>query len=83
MAPDGQQSELAQKMEDLSLRRLWRLTNALAKVTQGALDRDVKNEGRSGYVYENKSDTDTKSDENWNIYVEERTVERFFVLTEA
>ena len=39
MAPDGQQSELAQKMEDLSLRRLWRLTNALAKVTQGALDK--------------------------------------------
>jgi hypothetical protein len=36
-------------MEDSSLRQLWRLTNVLIKVRNGALtQKDVKNEGRSG-----------------------------------
>jgi hypothetical protein len=42
-------------MEDSSLRQLWRLTNVLFKVRNGALiNKDVKNEGRPGDMYENK-----------------------------
>ena len=48
-----------QRMEDSSLRRLWRLTNTLMKVRQGGLNlKDVKNEGRPGNVYENKGPSD-------------------------
>jgi hypothetical protein len=44
-----------QKMEDSRLRQLWRLTNTLIKVRNGALThKDVKNEDRPDYVYENK-----------------------------
>lgn len=39
MAPDGDKSEQVQKMEDLYLRRLWRLINAFEKVRQGGLYR--------------------------------------------
>ncbi len=43
-----------QRMEDSRLRQLWWLTRELFKVRRGALiRRDVKNEGRSGDVYEN------------------------------
>jgi hypothetical protein len=46
-------------MEDSSLRQLWRLTNTLVKVRNGALaHKDVKNEGTSGDVYENKGEGD-------------------------
>jgi len=46
---------LMQRMEDSSLRQLRRLTNVLFKIRNGALaQRDVKNEGTSGDVYENK-----------------------------
>jgi hypothetical protein len=49
-------------MEDSSLRQLWRLTNVLFKVRNGALThRDVKNEGTSGDVYENKGAGDIMS----------------------
>jgi hypothetical protein len=49
-------------MEDSSLRQLWRLTNVLFKVRNGALThKDVKNEGRPDYVYENKGKGDTMS----------------------
>jgi hypothetical protein len=38
---------------------LWRLTNTLVKVRNGALaHKDVKNEGTSGDVYENKGEGD-------------------------
>ena len=41
-----------QRMEDSSLGQLWRLTNVLFKVRNGALtQKDVKNEGTSGDVY--------------------------------
>jgi hypothetical protein len=44
-----------QTMEDSSLRPLWQLTNMLFKVRNGALIRkDVKNEGWTGYVHENR-----------------------------
>jgi hypothetical protein len=49
-----------QRMEDSSLGQLWRLTNVLFKVRNGALtQKDVKNEGTSGDVYENKWVHDT------------------------
>jgi hypothetical protein len=36
-------------MEDSSFRQVWRLTNVLIKIRNGALtQKDVKNEGRSG-----------------------------------
>jgi cell division protein FtsB len=45
MATDDPRGVLLQKMEDSHLRRLWRLTNTLAKVRQGALHKkDVKND---------------------------------------
>jgi hypothetical protein len=51
-------------MEDSNLGQLWRLTNVLFKVRNGALihRRDVKNEGTSGDVYENKGVSDTMTD---------------------
>jgi hypothetical protein len=51
-----------QIMEDSRLRQLWRLTNTLIKVRKGALiHKDVKNEGTSGDVYENKGEDDIMS----------------------
>ena len=45
MAPQDEKSLLMQRMEDSSLRQLWRLTNMLFRVRNGALTlRDVKNE---------------------------------------
>jgi hypothetical protein len=50
-------------MEDSSLRQLGRLTNVLFKVRNGApTQRDVKNEGTSGDVYENKGARDKMAD---------------------
>ncbi|MGD1105350.1 MAG: hypothetical protein ABSA59_25165 [Terriglobia bacterium] len=71
---------LMQRMEDSSLRQLWRLTMVRIKVRtpqssianrqstidnhQGAVTlRDVKNEDRPGYVYENTGDGDKMSSE--------------------
>jgi hypothetical protein len=54
MAPNDENALLMQRMEDSSLRQLWRVTNVLIKVRKGALSqKDVKNEGCSGYVHEN------------------------------
>ena len=39
MAPEDQSSVLLQRMEDSSLRRLWRLINAFGKVRQGVLQK--------------------------------------------
>ena len=60
MAPKDQNSLFMQRMEDSNLRRLWRLTNTLEKVRNGALARkDVKNADRSHDMYENKDTHDT------------------------
>jgi flagellar biosynthesis/type III secretory pathway chaperone len=68
MAPVDSNSLLLQRMEDSHLRRLWRLTNTLMKVRKGGLTRkDVKNEGRSGNVYENKGSHDNLSEDNSDI----------------
>jgi hypothetical protein len=43
--------------------RSWRVTNTLTKVgNTGLAHKDVKNEGRSGNVYENKGSADTMTD---------------------
>jgi hypothetical protein len=55
MAPNDENAILMQITEDSRLRQLWRLTYVPFK-TKGELSqqKDVKNEGRSEYVYENK-----------------------------
>jgi hypothetical protein len=63
MAPNDPNALLMRRMEDSSLRQLWRLTNVLIKVRHGALtQKDVKNEGRSGYVLENKGERGMEND---------------------
>jgi len=63
MAPNDENATFLQKMTDSRLRQLWRLTNTLIKVRNGALThKDVKNEGTSGDVYENKGVNDTMPD---------------------
>jgi len=64
-------------MEDSSLRQLLRLTNMLFKVRSGALtQKDVKNEGRSDYVYENKGEHDKLSSEKQGFLQENATIAR-------
>ena len=59
MASNGENAIFMEIIEDSSVRQLWRLTNVLIKVRSGALtQRDVKSEGRPGYVYENKGHDD-------------------------
>ncbi len=53
VAPQDEKSLLMQRMEDSNLRQLWRLTNVLFKVRNGALTGSVKsfmkgNEGSGG-----------------------------------
>ena len=61
MAPKDESAMLMQRMQDSNLCPLWRLT--LIKVRKGAqTHRDVKNEGTSGDVYENKGTHDTMPD---------------------
>ena len=63
MAPNDGNAMLMQRMEDSSLRQLWRLTHVLIKVRKGAQSqKDVKNEGTSGDVYEKKGEIDTMAD---------------------
>jgi hypothetical protein len=64
MAPSDENAMFLQRMKDSRLRQLWRLTNTLIKVRNGALThKDVKNEGTSGDVYEKKGEGD-KMDDN-------------------
>ena len=66
-----------QRMEDSSLRQLWRLTNVLFKVRNGALTRrDVKNEDRPDYVYENKGASDTMSGNRDDFLAENAQIQR-------
>ena len=63
MAPNTEKALLMHRMKHSSLGPLWRLTNVLFKVRNGALaHRDVKNEGTSGDVYENKGESDIITD---------------------
>jgi hypothetical protein len=64
MPPPDEKSLRMQTMEDSNLRQLWRLTNVLFKVRNGALShKEIKSEDRTDYVYENKGEVD-KKDEN-------------------
>jgi hypothetical protein len=64
MAPNDENAILMQITEDSRLRQLWQLTNTLIKIRNGALPhKDVKNEDRPDYVYENKGESD-KMDKN-------------------
>jgi hypothetical protein len=64
-------------MEDSSLRQLLRLTNVLFKVRNGALtQRDVKNEDRPDYVYENKGVSDTMAENQYDFLAENAQVSR-------
>jgi len=66
-----------QRMEDSSLRQLWRLTNVLFKVRNGALTRrDVKNEDRPDYVYENKRADDTMPENQHDFLAENAQILR-------
>ena len=66
-----------QRMEDSSLRQLWRLTNVLFKVRNGALThKDVKNEDRPGDVYENKGASDTMTDNRSGFLAENSQISR-------
>jgi hypothetical protein len=63
MAPSDENAMVLQMMEDSRLRQLWRLTHTLIKGRNGALThRDVKNEGTSGDMYENKGANDKMAD---------------------
>jgi hypothetical protein len=64
-------------MEDSRLRQLWRLTNVLFKVRNGALThKDVKNEDRPDYVYENKGEDDKMDDYRADFFAENARVSR-------
>jgi hypothetical protein len=53
-APHNEESLYVQRLEDSSLRRLWRLMNMLFRVREGALTHgNMKNETTSGDVHEN------------------------------
>ena len=69
MAPNDPSALLAQKLEDSSLRRIWRLTNAFQKVRTGALHkkRNVENDDQSRNVYENKQNEDKMPPESSDI----------------
>ena len=69
MAPNDESAMLMQRVEDSGLHQMWGLTYALIKVRNGALThKDVKNEGTSGDVYENKGESD-KMDDNRDDFV--------------
>ena len=77
MAPQDENALLMQRMEDSSLRQLWRLTNVLFKVRNGALTRrDVKNEDRPDYVYENKWTSDTMPENQHDFLAENAAISR-------
>ena len=74
--PRDEGSLLMLRVEDSSLRQLWRLTSMLLKVANGTpTPRDVKNEGTSGDVYENKGDDDKMSIEKHGIFQENAATE--------
>jgi hypothetical protein len=76
-APRDEKSLLMQRMEDSSLRQLWRLTNMLFRVRNGGLTlRDVKNEATTGDVHENKGDCDKMSSEKHGVLHENAPIAR-------
>ncbi len=77
MAPQDENALLMQRMEDSSLRQLWRFTNVLFKVRNGALTpKDVKNEDRPDYVYEKKGTRDTMTENRHDFLAENAPIPR-------
>ncbi|MGA3168845.1 MAG: hypothetical protein ABSF14_22315 [Terriglobia bacterium] len=77
MASNDAEAMFLQRIEDSCLRQLWRLTNTLMKVRNGALTRkDVKNEDRPDYVYENKGESDTMPENQHDFLAENSWVAR-------
>jgi len=63
MASNGENAIFLQIIEDSGLGQLWRITNLLFRVRNGALaHKDVKNEDRPGDVYEKKGGSDKMAD---------------------
>jgi len=68
VAPQNDVALLAQRVEDSTLRQLWRLTNMLFRIEKGMeKQRDVKNEDRTDYVHENTGGGDKMSSENAGV----------------
>ena len=77
MAHLDEKAVLMQRMEDSSLRPLWRLTNVFFRVRNGALTlKDVKNEGWTDYVYENTGGNDKMSIEKTRLLHENPPIAR-------
>jgi hypothetical protein len=77
MAPSDENAMFLKIMEDSRLRQLWRLTNTLIKVRNGALThKDVRNEDRPGDVYENKGESDKMNDNRDGLLSENARVAR-------
>jgi len=70
-------SLVQKRMEDTSLRPLWRLTKVLFRVRIGAhAQRDVKNEDRPGDAYENKGADDTMPDNQYDFLADNAQIVR-------
>jgi hypothetical protein len=84
IAPRDENALLLPRREDSSLRPLRRFTGMLFRVRNGPLDlrngaltlRDVKNEGRTDYVYENTGNVDKMSCERSGFLRENAPIER-------
>jgi hypothetical protein len=77
VAPRNENALLMQRLEDSSLRQLWRLTNMLFRLRNGGLTlRDGKNGDRPGYVHENTGDDDKMSSEEHGFLQENAPIER-------
>jgi hypothetical protein len=71
IAPRDENAVLMQMMQASSLCQLWRLTKVLFRArTDGLTLRDVKNEDRSGYMYDNKDEHDKMSIEQHAFYTQ-------------
>jgi len=76
IAPRDENALLLQRVEDSSLRKLWRLTNMLFRVRNGGLTlRDVKNKDRPGSVHENTGDGDKMSSDNAGLLQKNAPIE--------
>ena len=77
MASTDENAMFLQRMKDSRLRQLWRLTHTLIKVRNRALThKDVKNEDRPDYVYENKGESDTMPENQHDFLAENSWVAR-------
>jgi hypothetical protein len=77
MSPSDENAMFVQRMTNSRLRQLWRLTNTLIEVRKGALThKDVKNEGTSGDVYENKGAGDIMSGNGADFLAENSQIAR-------